>query len=116
MIVSTYRRRTSAHQITITDGGGNNVVIRAGDAIRVKIGKTGRTPILDLTSDSNTPNGSSVSLANPSTLRLDQDDMTFEAGVYSIEVAVVDSNDSNVIKHAETGSFVLIDTPLGGVT
>ena len=115
IFISHYRRRTAAYEITITDADGVAVTFAAGDKVRVKIGRNGETPLLDLSSAAASANGSTLTAANPTQLYLAQGDAAATAGVYDIEASIVDSSDSK-IKHAETGVFVLHDTPLGGVS
>lgn len=116
MFITAYRGRTKLCDITITDEDGDNVSISGSDAIRVKIGNGKDTPLLDLDTVAATANGSSLTLANPTRLRLDQSDLSgIPAGVYDIEVSVVDNSDSQKIKHAESGTFALHDTPGGDV-
>lgn len=103
---------------TITDADGNNVTIGAGDVVRVKIGRSGEAPILDLSSKANTVNGSSVSAANPSAVVIRAADLnrtSFHPGVYDLEVAVVDDSDDDKIKFAGHHVFVLTDTQQGSV-
>lgn len=111
-----YRKRTCSRTVTITDANGDNVSINTGDQVRIKVGRAGQTPILDWTSKSNTSNGSSVSRANPSTVRFDQKDVDFSPGVYDIEASIVDNDDGSDIKHADEGVFVLKEPPTGDVT
>jgi len=99
----------------MADVNGDAVTIASGDAVRVKIGRNGETPILDLSSAAASANGSTLTAANPATLYLVQGDATATPGAYDLEAAVVDASESK-IKHAETGVFVLHETPLGGVS
>lgn len=116
MLVTARRGRTSSHQFTITDAAGSNVSIAAADVLRVKVGHDLETPLLDFDSAQPSSNGSTVSRANPCTLRLDQTDLnTLQPGTYSIEVAVVDNSDQGDIKHAERGVLTLESSQLGDV-
>jgi hypothetical protein len=108
--------RTCIFQVTLKDADGDNITIASGDKIRIKIGKLGETPQLDLVSGTNTVNGSSVTAANPTTVRLDQDDLDFTPGIYDIESGLVDASDSGSLLHADEGVFVLRDAQAGGVT
>jgi len=110
--------RTCDRAFTITDAAGDNVVIASGDVVRIKIGRNGETPIIDLDSNSPTVNGSSCTAANPSTVRLHQDDLNrtdFKPGIYTIEVLVIDDSDSDIAKHAGNHVLVLEDTQQGSV-
>lgn len=114
IFISHFRRRTGTYDLTIANAAGAEVVIAAGDAIRLKIGRAGSVPLLDLTSDAPSANGSTLTAANPSRLYLTQTDATLAPGVYDLELTVVDASDAR-IKHADSGVFALHETPLGGV-
>lgn len=114
VFMTAYRRRTGVFDITITEADGSLVELVAGDKIRVKIGRSGAVPLLDLSSDAPSANGSTLTAANPTRLYLTGDDATAYPGVYDAEVSVVDASDGK-IKHADTGVFVLHETPLGGL-
>ena len=116
MYIVTYKKRAGCETITITDNAGNNVALAATDQIRLKIGRAGEAPILDLSSNAPSSNGSTVAKANPCAVRLDQEDLDFSPGVYDVEVSVVDDSDSDAIKHANKGSFILHNTQLGSVS
>ena len=114
VFMTAYRRRTASFDVTITEADGTAVVLTVGDAIRLKIGRAGSVPLLDLTSDAPSANGSTLTAANPTRLYLTQADATASPGVYDVEVSVVDASDGK-IKHADSGVFALHETPLGGV-
>ena len=86
----------------------------AGDVFRVKIGRDNETPLLDLDSAAASANGSSLTAANPTTLTLNEDDMTMDAGLYSLEAAIYDLSDT-AIKHADKGTLTVIETQTGDV-
>lgn len=117
MLLTAYRGRWKCFTLTVTDANGANVVFAAGDVIRVKIGRSrGDVPVLDMDSAAASANGSTLTAANPTTFNLVPADATlFTAGSYDIEVAIVDDTDSDYIKHAITGVFVVHDTQLGDV-
>ena len=103
---------------TITDADSNNVTIGAGDVVRVKIGRAGSTPILDLDSAAASANGSTVAAANPCNVYIAATDLNrtlFTPGVYDLEVGVVDDSDNDKFKFAGHHVFVLTDTQLGDV-
>lgn len=114
VFITAYRRRTAVFDITVTEADGTAVVLVTGDAVRLKIGRAGAVPLLDLTSDAASANGSTLTAANPTRLYLAQGDATAAPGVYDVEVAIVDASDGR-IKHADSGVFALHETPLGGV-
>lgn len=108
------RGRTSDFVVTLTDTDGTNSTISVGDVVRVKIGRTGATPILDLDSAAPSDNGSTVGGSNPVALHIDQVDMSlFDPGIYDMEVSVVDLSIGSKIIQIETGVFEVID-PMGG--
>ena len=116
IFITGYMRRSTSELITFRDAAGAAITINASDNVRIKIGRSGEAPLLDITSGEG---NSRVTDANPATLTLNQDDLvvgTIKPGVYDLEASVVDSADGNLIKHAESGIFTLLDTPLGGLT
>ena len=98
------------------NGGSGKIFIEARsehDIMRIKIGRLGEIPILDLDSVAPT-NSTTVQAANPSTVHLHQDEADlFDPGIYSIEAAIVDTSDGNSIRHADQGVFQLLPTQLG---
>jgi len=116
MFINAYKKRACNETVTIKDSAGATVVLAGTDQIRLKIGRSGETPILDLSSNAASSGGSTVARANPCAIRLDQSDLDVSSGVYDIEIAVVDDSDSDAIKHADKGVFVLHATQLGSVS
>lgn len=117
VLLTLYKNRTTRETITVTDADGDNVDFESGDTFRVKIGRTGAAPLLDLDSDAASANGSTVQAANPSIVVLDQDDVeTLSAGVYDCEVSIVDASDGNRIKHADKGVCVVHGTQAGSIS
>ena len=117
MALATVRRgRDEDFTITITESNGNNYAWAANDVIRIKIGITGETPVLDLSSKQASGNGSSVSKANPTTVELRAADTTLlRAGAMDLEVLVVDDSDNDRIKHAQTHVLAVLES-MGGNT
>jgi uncharacterized protein with beta-barrel porin domain len=116
LMVVADRRRKSVHQITIGEADGDDVVVAANDNVRIKIGRAGDlTPILEIESDAATANGSVCTAANATELTLFGADLTAPAGIYDIEVAIVDTSDGDKIKKAERGIFVLRESMGGDV-
>lgn len=105
-----YQRRTCRLVVTILGADGTPEVLsdKGGDVVRVKIGRAGAAPTLDLSSESPTPNGSTVTASNPATVVLDEDDMTMMPGVYDLEVGVVDDDQDDAFKHAEKGTLAVL--------
>lgn len=113
--LSVYKNRTSVFSLTVNGADGNPETFAIGDNFRVKIGRSGETPLLDLTSDSPSSNGSSLTAANPTIMTLDQGDLNLlTPGVYDVEAAIVDAT-TGKIKHAEEGVIVVHTTQLGGI-
>jgi hypothetical protein len=115
IFITAYMRRSQRDTVSFYDADGALVTLAAGDHVRIKIGRPGETPLLDLSSAGS---GSTCSDANPSTVTLVEGDLipaNIKPGAYDIEATIVDSTDSNRTKHAETGVFVLHDTPGGNV-
>lgn len=116
MLLTAHRGRWTCYTLTVKDSDDANVVFASGDVMRVKIGRAGETPILDMDSAADSANGSSLTAANPTTFKLVGADATlFTAGSYDIEVAIVDDSDGDNIKHAITGVFVVHETQTGDV-
>ena len=108
------RNRKNVFEITIGEADGDDVVVAAGDNIRVKIGRGNQTPLLEVQSDIATANGSVCTLANPTEVTLAAADLTFQAGLYDIEALIVDASESDAPKKAERGIFHLRES-MGGV-
>lgn len=116
LFFTAYKNRTFSGTITFYDADGEESVLTPNDKVRVKIGRPGDTPILDITSDAALAGGSSVTATNPATLRVDEDDTeNLTAAIYEIEANVYDDSDA-AIKHAQSGVFNLLTSQLGGVS
>lgn len=116
IFINAYMRRATSESITLYSASGAVVPVSDPDNVRIKIGRSGEAPLLDITSDAG---NSRCTDANPTVLTLSQADLvaeTIKPGVYDVEVSVVDATDSSKIKHAESGVFSLHDTPLGGLS
>jgi len=107
------RLHTTKYEITILDGKGNVINLDSQNVIRIKIGTDNQTPELDVNSYIDTPNGSSLTTENPTTLILDQDDLTFPPAVYDMEIIVLDDIDGDPATPIAHGIFVMQDTQLG---
>lgn len=115
MLVTAYRGRTKDFTVTVKEADGTTSDFVTCDVMRVKIGRVGAVPILDLDSAAPSANNSNVTPSNPAFVRLDQNDLKFTVGFYTIEVGIVDDSDYDKFKHAESGTFHLVDTMLGDV-
>jgi hypothetical protein len=109
------RLRYSQHEILIGESDGDDASIASNDNVRIKIGREGQTPLLEVESDAATANGSRCTAANPTVLSLAAADLAFQAGLYDIEALVVDTSDSDRPKKAEQGIFHLRETLAGDV-
>lgn len=109
-----YRNRTRTFQVSVKNAAGSEVDFD-NDVMRIKIGRDDQTPILDLDSVSGSTNGSTVSGANPTTVRLDKADLDIFPQILNFEVGVVDDVDNNTFKHAEKGVIAILPTQRGDV-
>ena len=117
IFIKAYQSRTCRHQITFRNGSAIPS-LNIGDRVRVKIGRAGNTPLLDIVSGTNMAGGSYVTRNNPCILELVAADLTpaiIQPGIYDIEAGGVDSVDSSRFKVADQGVFALISTQ-GGST
>jgi len=125
--IKAYANRTADYTITIKTDAGGYVQLEATDVVRVKIGRVGATPDLDIDSVAATSNGSLVTVDQVGdgssvhasvTLRLAQADLTALQGVYDCEVLVVDDSETspaNAIKAAEYGIVGILLSQAGDV-
>ena len=118
--VTAYKRRTSDEEISFWANAAQTVLATidgAADKVRVKVGRPGETPLLDIVSGTPLGGGSSVTATNPATVRFHQTDLAaLTPAIYEIAASIVDASDSGVIKHAYSGTFNLLDTQTGGVS
>lgn len=116
IFITAYKRRKCTERITFKDADGDTVTLHANDKVRIKIGRSLTTPLVDLSSDAASALGSTVTKVNPVTLELSAAEMgAISPGVYDIEALVVDSADDSEIKLAEQGVFSVISTQAGGI-
>lgn len=114
IVMSAVRNRTHVFVITIKDGSGVPVELAAGDKIRLKIGRQGSTPRLDLLGGESTAAGSVIENLNPARFTLAEGDTVgWPIGNLEVEALVVDSSVGNLTKHAETGILTLAPEILG---
>lgn len=102
------------------DADGNTVSPGANDVVRVKIGRSRETPLLDLDTVAASANGSKVTKNTPTAgsnrVEISQLDMgNLEPGVYGLELSLVDNADSQAIKHVDNQVFVVQASQLGDV-
>lgn len=120
VLVSAYRNRTIDLFVSLYESDGSTpFVLGAGDNVRVKIGRGGDSPLLEIDRDPS-PAGSKTTFAagsNQVTMRIAQGDTSGLApGSYDLEVVVVDDSEStpqDAAKHVQYGVFSLLQS-LGG--
>ena len=110
--VEADRLRKSVHVITIGEADGDDVVVAANDIVRIKIGRLGKAPILEIASDVATAEGSICTAANPTELTLMGADLSFQAGIYDIDATIYDTSEGKA-KKVENGVFILRESMLG---
>lgn len=120
-VLKAHADRTQDFTITLLQNDKSILVLAAADVIRVKIGKAGDTPELDLDSVDPTASGSSVVIDTldpaSTTLRLAQGDIADLKGTYDIEINVVDDSETlpaDAIKTVGVGVLHIIVSQ-GGV-
>ena len=109
------RLRFNQFSITIGEADGDDAVVAASDIVRVKIGRLGDTPLLEVQSDVATANGSVTTAANPTVLSIEGPDLPFKAGIYEVEASIWDTNEGR-LKKVERGVFQLRDSMGGDIT
>lgn len=103
------RDRYNEWSIIIGDTAGGDAVIAANDIVYARIGRTGDELLFQVGSDADTAEGSSITSANPTTLKIAAEDIEFKAGIYDIEICIMDTSEGKM-KKAERGVFVLRDS------
>jgi len=109
------RNRKCVFEVPIGEADLDDALIASDDNVRVKIGRNGQAPLLEIQSASATDNGSICTAANPTIVTIAAGDMTFAAGIYDMEVLIIDKSEANAPKKAETGVFVLRESFGGDV-
>jgi hypothetical protein len=115
--ITAYQSRDTTETITLRNAAGESITLAGDDKIRIKIGRSGKTPLLDILGGT-ALNGTTLTNVNPATLSLYAASLApsiIKPGVYDLEALVLDTADNNRLKHAESGVFVLIGTQLGQV-
>lgn len=116
IFINHYADRSGEYDITISDADGTTVPLYSGDQVRLKIYRESDCKLmLDLISGTPTSNGSSLTRANPTRFKVDQDDVDWTPAIYEIEVLLVDASDADRTKHADMGVFVLHESPGGNL-
>lgn len=113
MEIVLYRRRTSDVTVTVYSPSSEVVVFTPTDVFRLKIGRSGEAPILDLDSDAPSANASTVQDANPSNVRITADDLALlSPGTYDMEAAIYEGDDGR-LRAATPGVMHIVETMLG---
>lgn len=112
--VGMYQRRHGRILIDLLDNDGNLYTLPDESHLRLKIGKEGKVPNIDLEDTTSSPNGSYISKGNPMLVVLDQLDTRFAPGVYDLQISVLDDDDANEITLIARGHFVLYASVGGG--
>jgi hypothetical protein len=115
-LILAQKNRKLVRDVSIEDADGNTITVVANDSIQLNIGRSGKAPLLSVSSSTPTANGSQIELNHtPGTHRVsitDADMNLLEPGVYSFELALVDSTDG-AVKHVDYQVMVVQATQLG---
>lgn len=115
-LILAYKNRGITKTITITNADGSTLVPSANDKIRIIIGLEGHLKSdlsgakLTVASDAPTANGSTFTKdtsAGANTLRLDNADLVFPAGIYTALIDYFDNADNEEWKTVDRQVFVL---------
>ena len=106
------RLRFNLFSVTIGEADGDDATVSPTDVVRIKIGRLGDAPLLEVESDAATANGSQCTAANPTVVSIEGPDLTFKAGFYEVEASIWDENEGRM-KKVERGVFELRDS-MGG--
>lgn len=106
-----YQNRNTTRDVSVLNAAGAAIVPGAADLIRAVITRQDETAELTVVSGSPTPNGSSFRKNFPSEglnrLRLDADDLGFNAGTYTIRFDLLDNADSADWKNIQRQVLVM---------
>jgi len=119
-VVLGQKNRKLIRDITIKDADDGIITPGANDVVRIKVGRRGDAPLLDLDSAAASANGSTVSKNTPSAginrVQIDQVDMNLLApGIYTFEVSLVDNADAQAIKHVDFQIMIVQAPQLGDI-
>lgn len=109
------KSRGKTFTISPTQASGSPVAVGSNDLIRIIIGHEGRLSAAPLTlvSGTNSANGSSITVnvsEGTHRIRLDADDLAFDAGTYTMVVDFFDNADAEEWKTIDRQVFHLEDT------
>jgi len=109
-LIYAYKDRNYTRDFTILDGNDDTITPGTHDTIRVIIGHEGGAIQLTVTSAAPTANGSSFTKGEKNRLRLDAQDLDFEAGTYTLFFDYLDNADDAEWKNVSRQVVVLEDT------
>lgn len=109
-LILVHKNLGATRDITIQDADGATITPGVDDVVRMSIGRVGETAKLTVTSVAPTTNGSSITKGAANRLRLDGADLTFDPGVYTMFVDLLDSADASEWKVVDRQVFVLLET------
>lgn len=109
-LIYAYQNRTITKDIVILDADGATITPGANDTITATILHESGVTQLTVTSTAATANGSTFTKGATNRLRLDEDDLGFAPGVYTMMIDYTDNADSGAIKVVQRQVFVLEDT------
>lgn len=112
--VIAHRGRRNVFQATLYDADGDAIVVDSGDIVRLKIGRPGETPVLDLADTAASANGSSISHGNPTEVVLAPADASlFNPGIWDMDWILDDAQSSGQLLTADVGRLILHDAQTG---
>ncbi len=109
-LILAYQNRGLTRDITIQDVNEATITPGDSDKIRAIIGREGEAAKLTVTSDTPTTNGSSFTKGAANRLRLDADDLSFDPGVYTLQIDFYDAADIQEWKVVSRQCFYLEKT------
>lgn len=120
--LTVYQGRTKDFSVSLKQVNGSAFGLAVDDVVRLKVGRTGDEPLIDISSIAPTANGSSLAFTTGDSIvaiRFGGSDLAaIPGGSYDIEVGVVDNSETSpadAFKLAAIGVLSVIQT-LGGET
>ena len=106
-MIPVFDARGKSWDITLKDPDDATITPGASDLVRATVKRQGRAAVLTVTSGTPTANGSSITTGAANRLRLDDADLVFDPGAYSLIVDYFDASDSSEWKCVEKQVFYL---------
>ena len=113
VVVQHFRR--CVFTATLKDAAGNNISV-SGKTLRAKIGTDNATPLIDINSSAPTALGSSMTLANPTTITLSDNELipsVVAAGVYPLDICLSDPLQENQLVTADVNRIIVHQSMTG---